>query len=52
MRIPDTGGEKIAKTNNQIRTPDDAYGLKAQTFKADVQIELVKKMSENPTPIS
>ena len=38
--------EKIAKTNNQIRTPDDAYVLKAQTLKADVQIELVKKMGE------
>ena len=44
--------EKIAETNNQIRTPDDSYGLKAQTFKAVVQIELMKKMGENPTPIS
>ena len=36
----------------QIRTPNDVRGLKVRTIKADEQIELVKAMSGNPTPIS
>ena len=46
------GWRNIADTKKQIRTPNDVNGLKVRTTKADVQIELVKAMDGNPTPIS
>ena len=53
MAISNTGGwRNIANTKKQIRTPNDVNGLKVRTIKADVQIELVKAMGGNPTPIS
>ncbi|MGA1600328.1 MAG: TRAP transporter substrate-binding protein DctP [bacterium] len=53
MAISNTGGwRNIANTKRQIRSPQDVKGLKVRTIKADVQIELVKAMGGNPTPIS
>ena len=46
------GWRNIANTKKQIRTPNDVNGLEVRTIKEDVQIELVKAMSGNPTPIS
>ena len=53
MAISNTGGwRNIANTKKQIRSPNDVNGLKIRTIKADVQIELVKAIGGNPTPIS
>jgi TRAP-type C4-dicarboxylate transport system substrate-binding protein len=53
MAISNTGGwRNIANMKKQIRSPNDVNGLKIRTIKADVQIELVKAIGGNPTPIS
>jgi tripartite ATP-independent transporter DctP family solute receptor len=53
MTITNTGGwRNIANTKKQIRTPSDMKGLKLRTINSEVQIELVKSLGANPTPIS
>jgi len=53
MTITNTGGwRNIANTKRQIKTPKDLKGLKLRTINSQVQIELVKSLGANPTPIS
>ena len=44
--------KKYCSYQEQIRTPNDVNGIKVRTIKGDVQIELVKAMGGNLTPIS
>ena len=53
MTVTNTGGwRNIANTKKQIRTPADLKGLKLRTINSGVQIELVKLLGANPTPIA
>lgn len=53
MAVSNTGGwRNIATTTKQVKTPDDVKGLKLRTIGAEIQIELVKSMGGNPTPIA
>ncbi len=52
MAISNTGGwRNIATTKKQVKSPEDVKGLKLRTIGAEIQIELVKSMGGNPTPI-
>lgn len=53
MAVSNTGGwRNIATTSKQVKSPDDVDGLKLRTIGADIQIELVKSLGGNPTPIA
>ncbi|MCB9944445.1 MAG: TRAP transporter substrate-binding protein DctP [Geminicoccaceae bacterium] len=53
MAIGNTGGwRNFATVSKQIRTPADVAGLKIRTIPADIQIEMVKMLGGNPTPIA
>ncbi|MEZ5834410.1 MAG: TRAP transporter substrate-binding protein DctP [Geminicoccaceae bacterium] len=53
MAIGNTGGwRNFATVSKQIRTPADVAGLKIRTIPADIQIEMVKMLGSNPTPIA
>ncbi len=53
MTMTNTGGwRNIANSKRQIRTPRDLKGLKLRTINSQVQIELVKLLGANPTPIA
>jgi len=52
MVVTNTGGWRCFTTKNkQIRTPKDIKGLKIRTIESDLQINLVKAMGGNPTPV-
>jgi TRAP-type C4-dicarboxylate transport system substrate-binding protein len=53
MTVTNTGGwRNIANTKKEVRTPKDLNGLKLRTINSEVQIELVKLLGANPTPIA
>ncbi|MEZ5824573.1 MAG: TRAP transporter substrate-binding protein DctP [Geminicoccaceae bacterium] len=53
MAIGNTGGwRNFATVNKQIKTPDDVKGQKIRTIPADIQIEMVKMLGGNPTPVA
>lgn len=53
MTISNTGGwRNFMTTKRQIRSPVDVQGLTIRTIQAEIQIELVKLMGGNPTPIA
>jgi tripartite ATP-independent transporter DctP family solute receptor len=53
MTISNTGGwRNIANTKKEIRTPKDLKGIKLRTINSEVQIQLVKLLGANPTPIA
>ncbi len=53
MAIGNTGGwRNFMTTGKQIKSPSDVAGLKIRTIPAEIQIELVKLMGGNPTPIA
>ena len=53
MAIGNTGGwRNFATVNKQIKTPADVQGQKIRTIPADIQIEMVKQLGGNPTPVA
>ena len=53
MAVSNTGGWRdIATTTKQVKTPEDVKGLKLRTIGAEIQIELVKALGGNPSPIA
>ena len=53
MTVTNTGGwRNIANTKKEVKTPKDLDGLKLRTINSEVQIELVKLLGANPTPIA
>jgi TRAP-type C4-dicarboxylate transport system substrate-binding protein len=53
MAIGNTGGwRNFATVNKQIKVPGDVAGQKIRTIPADIQIEMVKMLGGNPTPIA
>lgn len=53
MAVGNTGGwRNFATVNKQIKTPADVAGQKIRTIPADIQIEMVKMLGGNPTPVA
>ena len=53
MAIGNTGGwRNFATVSKQIKTPADVAGQKIRTIPADIQIEMVKMLGGNPTPVA
>ena len=53
MTISNTGGwRNFATVNKQIKSPADVAGQKIRTIPAEIQIELVKTLGGNPTPVA
>jgi len=53
MTVSNTGGwRNFATVGKQIKSPGDVAGMKIRTIPADIQIELVKALGGNPTPVS
>ena len=53
MTISNTGGwRNFMTTNKLVKSPKDVEGLKIRTIPAEIQIELVKLLGGNPTPIA
>ena len=53
MTVTNTGGwRNIANTKKEVKSPKDLNGLKLRTINSEVQIELVKLLGANPTPIA
>ena len=52
MGLNNTGGWRdFFTTNKQIRTPADLKGVKLRTIESELQVEMVKLLGGNPTPI-
>jgi len=52
MMVSNTGGWRcFATKNKEIRTPADLKGLKIRTIESDLQVNLVKAMGANATPV-
>jgi tripartite ATP-independent transporter DctP family solute receptor len=53
MMISNTGGwRNFATVNKLIKSPADVKGQKIRTIPADIQIEMVKMLGGNPTPVA
>jgi len=52
MGLNNTGGWRdFFTTNKQIRSPADLKGVKLRTIESELQVEMVKLLGGNPTPI-